>query len=530
MSDIEEIKRRLSVVEVVGEYVKLQKAGGNYRARCPFHSEKTPSFFVSPEKEIWHCFGGCQKGGDIFRFVMEIEGVEFGEALRILAQKAGVPLRGFDPGVQNQKSTVLRINDAAKVFFQKALEKTEGGKKTNEYLASRGVTEESRDRFALGYAPSSWHSLLEFLERQKFRRDDIVSAGLAVRNEEGKVYDRFRARLMFPIQTPAGQVVGFTGRTLLPDPKEAKYINTPQTIAYDKSRELYGLYQAKSSIKEKDEVIFVEGNLDVILSSQAGVGNVVATSGTALTVAHLQAISRYTKNIVFCFDADAAGQQASKRAFEMALEHDFEVQALLLMQAKDPAEVVQKQGPEAWQAISSSKLHLMEFFWQQALKVHNIETPKGKKDISNEFFRLLSFIPNNIEKGYWVKELAQRIGAREEDVIKEFQKFAIIDRGTSNLYNDHRKFLPKAEPNRDQQDKENLLAILLLYPDLGSTVKGEWSVTTLEGEIPLSKEELLLKAEIFWPSELLAKREIERIIRHLSFRRKKEEMINSSAL
>jgi len=530
MSDVEEIKRRLNIVDVIGEYVKLSKSGSNFRGRCPFHAEKTPSFFVSPEKEIWHCFGGCQKGGDMFRFLMEIEGLEFAAALRLLAGRAGVPIKGFDKRVHDQKSVTLRVNELASAFFCKALEGSQGGIKAREYLEKRKVSKESIERFKLGYAPSSWRALLEFLNKKGFDGNDVLAAGLAVKSDQGSIYDRFRARLMFPITTPAGAIVGFTGRVLMDGVTEAKYVNTPQTLAYDKSRELYGIYQAKHAIKAKDAVIFVEGNLDVVLSCQAGVEHVVATSGTALTPRHLEVISRYTKNVIFCFDADQAGQNAAKRAFEMALEGGFDVQALVLQGQKDPADVVTNQGPQAWQEGSANAIHVMEFLWQHASRADGAATLRGKKAIITEIFSLLKHISNHIERGYWLTQFAQRLSLREEDIIKEFQKFEKIDKSSSYLYNLHTINAPDARQNRGIQDKENLAAIICVYPQLEQQLAEYGDFSSFFKEASLSRDELILKAEIFWPSEYLAKREVERIASDLALLKKKKEMINNKQL
>lgn len=525
MTDVEEVKRRLNIVDVVGEYVKLQKAGVNYRARCPFHPEKTPSFFVSPEKQIWHCFGGCNKGGDIFRFLMEIENMEFGEALRLLAGRAGVELKKFDQGIQDSKSHLFQINEIAAVFFQKAFTKAEGGQMAKEYLDNRKINEESIMRFRLGYAPSSWRSLLTFLEGKGYKKEDAISAGLAVKNEEGKVYDRFRGRIMFPVRTPAGHIVGFSGRTLSKNPEEAKYINTPQTLIYDKSRDVYGLYEAKHAIIKEDEVIFVEGNADVVLSSQAGVEHIVATSGTALTPRHLEMIHRYTKNSTFCFDSDSAGEAASKRAFEMALKQGFEVCALSLGQEKDPAEVVTVKGSKAWQNLAAKKISLMEFLWAEETKGGLSQTMNDKKRIINNLFHFLAMMQSRIEKGYWLKEISQRFSFREEDVIHEFQKFENVDKNISNVYDDHIGVIPNKK-NRLAQDKENLAGLLLLYPHFLEASEGFVDMAVLKKGISLSNEELLLKAEVYWPNEQLAKRELERILNHLAFIKKKEETIN----
>lgn len=526
MNDIEEIKTRLNIVDVIGEYVKLQKSGANWRARCPFHSEKTPSFFVSSDKQIWHCFGGCNKGGDMFRFLIEIENIEFGEALRLLAQKAGVSLQKFNKKTQDQKSVVFEINELAAGFFQKAFERAkEGGPKAREYLIKRGVSEESIERFKIGYAPSSWRSLLEFLEERGYKREDIIASGLVVKNEEGKVYDRFRARIMFPVQQPSGSIAGFSGRTLLEDVNEAKYINTPQTIVYDKSRELYGIYQAKQAIKQANEALFVEGNIDVILSSQAGVENVVATSGTALAQRHLDLISRYTNHVTFCFDADSAGEAASKRAFETALEQNFEVKALLLNEYKDPAEIVAKKGSDVWREYAEKKLPLMEYIWAQVLKTRDISTIEGKKAILQELYYFLSRIARRVEQGYWLKEFSSRLDSREEDVLQDFQKSELIDKGYSKMYDGKAKEGEGKRAERLSQDRENLAALILLYPEFSKEISETIDTASLSEESTISREELLLKAELFWPTEYLARRELKRILTHLAFKRKKEETI-----
>ncbi len=524
MSDVEEIKRRLHIADVIGEYVKLQKSGANFRARCPFHVEKTPSFFVSPEKEIWHCFGGCQKGGDIFRFLMEIENIEFPDALRILAKRAGVELRRFNKEETSQKSLILRINELASLFFQKALEKAKGGEKAQAYLRKRRVDEENIDRFKLGYAPSSWRSLLTFIEEKGFRRDDIIAAGLAIQNDQGRVYDRFRARLMFPIQNPIGHIVGFTGRTLIEDVKEAKYVNTPQTLVYDKSSELYGIYQAKRAIKAHNEILLVEGNLDVIFSSQAGIEQVVASSGTALTEKHLSLMRRYTKNLVFCFDSDLAGIDASKRAFAMALRGNFDVSALVIKEGKDPADIVSKKGKEAWTRIYEQKKHLMEFLWEKGKETYDFTSLNGKKAFSSELFHFLCAMPNSIERGHWLGIMANRLHIREEDMRDDFQKFETIDRGFSKMYNkeDERKSLKR---DRMSHDRENLAALFLFYPHLRDEVFSGLPISLALDDLPLSREELLLKAEVFWPTESIAKRELARIVNHLALINKKEQII-----
>src|SRR3990167_3451002 len=343
--NVSKIKERLNVVDVISGYLKVQKAGANFKAQCPFHNEKTPSFFISPERQIWHCFG-CQKGGDIFTFVKQMEGVEFPEALRILAARAGIELEEFDSTIKDSKDRLYQICEASARFFEKQLSHSGTGQRAVEYLKSRGLEGATMAKFRLGFAPGAWDSLSGYLRNSGFTEKEIVDAGMVIKRESEGIYDRFRLRIMFPISYVNGRVVGFTGRILEGDEKEAKYINTPQTLIYDKSRILYGLEHSRGDIRKKDKCLLVEGNMDVVMSHQAGVTNVVASSGTALTPMHLAILKRYTDNLDFCFDTDSAGAMATKRGIGMALGQNFSVRAVSIddKDCKDPADYVQKYG------------------------------------------------------------------------------------------------------------------------------------------------------------------------------------------
>jgi len=335
-STVDEIKSKLNVEEVIGGYLQLQRAGRNFKACCPFHNEKTPSFMVSPERQSWHCFG-CNEGGDIFTFVMKIEGLEFIEALKLLADKAGVPLQKVNYENKGEKSNLSDIVEASKKFYKECL-KIKGGKKAYEYLRGRGLSDEMIQKFELGFAPDSWSLLSDYLKKKGFKEKDILGAGMTVKNEKGRIYDRFRGRIMFPVNTVAAQTVGFSSR-IMPggDESSAKYINTPETLVYNKGRILYGLDKSKIFIRQKDQCMMVEGNVDVIASFQSGVNNVVATSGTALTVDQLRIIKRYTNNIVFSFDMDAAGVKAADRGIWMALEEGMNVSIIRRFGCRQPA-------------------------------------------------------------------------------------------------------------------------------------------------------------------------------------------------
>ncbi|MCK4892060.1 MAG: DNA primase, partial [Candidatus Pacebacteria bacterium] len=311
-SQVDEIKSRLSVEEVISGYLQLQRAGRNWKAKCPFHNEKTPSFTVSPERQMWYCFG-CNEGGDIFTFVMKMEGLEFRDALKLLAEKAGVQLEDRSYNDSGEKSKALEILDISRKFYQECL-KIKTGRKAFEYLSNRGLSKNIIEKFQLGYAPDSWDLLSKFLKKKGYKESGIFSAGMTVKKDKGGYYDRFRGRIMFPINNVSGQTIGFSSRVMPgADESHAKYINTPETAIYNKSRVLYGLDKSKVEIRKKDLCIMVEGNMDVIASFQAEIENVAATSGTALTADQLKIIKRYTDNIAFSFDMDSAGIKAAGR-------------------------------------------------------------------------------------------------------------------------------------------------------------------------------------------------------------------------
>jgi len=302
-SPIEEIKSKLDIAEVIGSYIKLTKAGINYKALCPFHGEKTPSLFVSPSRQIWHCFG-CSEGHSIFDFVMKIEGIEFGDALRILAQKAGVELKPLKPELRTKRQRFYEICELAVKFYQKQLEKSLKGKEAKKYLLKRGINEESIEKWRLGWAPEAWQGLSDFLSSQGYSKQEIEKTGLAIKSEKGSYFDRFRSRIMFPVFDLNSQVIGFGGRVLKKEKEVSKYMNTPNSLLYDKSRILYGLDRSKVGIRKNDSCMLVEGYIDVILAHQANMENVVATSGTALTPFHLTILKRYSKNLSLAFDMD----------------------------------------------------------------------------------------------------------------------------------------------------------------------------------------------------------------------------------
>jgi len=426
-SPIDEIKNRLDIVEVVRGYIKLQKAGANYRAVCPFHNEKKPSFFVSPTRQIWHCFGSCSEGGDIFKFVMKIEGIEFGDALRILAQKAGVELKKQDPKIKTEKQHLYEISELACCFFEKQLEQSSGGKEAKDYLLSRGIKQENIRKWRLGYAPDSWQGLYEFLISKGHKREEIKKAGLALRSEKtGNYYDRFRGRIIFPVFDFNSQPVGFGGRVLESRKHDeiAKYMNSPNTSLYDKSRILYGLNKAGIEIRKKDACILVEGYLDVIMANQAGFENVVATSGTALTPYQLKILKRYSDNLLTAFDMDVAGDSATKRGIDLAQSQGFSIKIVTMPEGKDPADIVSEDASK-WQNLVEQAKSIHDFYFENTLSKFDKSILEGKKEISKALLPIIKRIPNKIEQSIWIQDLARTLEVKEEDVSEELGKIRL---------------------------------------------------------------------------------------------------------
>ena len=426
LSPIDEIKSRLDIVEVIGSYIKLKKTGANYRALCPFHSEKNPSFFVSPARQIWHCFG-CSKGGDIFGFIKEIEGVEFGDALRILAQRAGVELKPRSPEWQKfktERQRLYEICELATKFFEKQLEGSSLGKETKKYLLGRGIKEESIKKWRIGYSPDTWSGLSDFLVSQDYKNEEIEKAGLSLKNEQGSYYDRFRGRIIFPIFDLNSQVIGFGGRIFQKSDEVAKYINTPNTLLYDKSRILYGLDKAKVEIRKKDFCLLVEGYTDVILTHQAGFENTASVSGTALTPYQLVILKRYSENLFLSFDMDIAGDSATKRGIDLAQLRGFNLKIITLPKDEDPADVISK-NPKEFEKLVNNSLSILDFYFQNAFSQFDKARPEGKREISKILLPVIKRIPNKIEQSFWVSRLAKNLEVKEENVEEELKKIKL---------------------------------------------------------------------------------------------------------
>jgi DNA primase len=471
-SQIEEIKNKLNIVDVVGNYVKLSKTGVNYRGVCPFHSEKGPSFFVSPARQMWHCFG-CGEGSSVFDFVMKIEGVEFGDALRILAAKAGVELKRENPQLRTERARLYEICDLACSFFEKQLGNSASGKEAKEYLLKRGIKEESIKKWRLGYSPDTWQGLSDFLVGRGYNREEIVRAGLAVQSEKGlpagrqetNSYDRFRGRIIFPIFDSNSQAIGFGARIFKEsDNKEtAKYINTPQTLLYDKSNVLYGINYAKLSVRKNNQCVLTEGYTDAIMCHQAGFENTVAVSGTALTSRHLNLLKRYSDNLLLAFDMDLAGDNATKRGINLAQSQGFNIKIIdTYSGAKDPAEII-LESPENWSESILKARTIMDYYFDSAFVKFNKNDPQGKKEIGRIILPAIKRLQNKIEQSHWLQKLAEKLSVSQDAVLQELNNIK-LDSG-QNLADNKSAFKKPEAFGRKKLIEDKIVSLVLKNPE-----------------------------------------------------------------
>jgi len=438
----EEVRSRLAIEDVIGEYVQLKRAGRLWRGLSPFTNERTPSFFVTPDKNIWHDFS-ANKGGDIYAFIMEVEGLDFRGALELLARKAGVDLAQYDTHssreFSDKKKRYTEINAIAKKYFVEQMVKSPLAK--NYIVKKRGIDKETIIEWGIGYAPENGGAV-SFLRSKKFTDADIRGAGLM----GSRGGDMFRGRMMVPLCDNQGQVVGFTGRII--GDGEPKYINTPATVLYDKSRQVFGFHLAKNAIRSEDLAVIVEGNLDAISSHQAGVKNVVACAGTALTIFHLKALKRLTSNIALCFDGDKAGVAATERAIILAQELDINLSIISIPDtAKDPDELIQKDK-KAWQDLQKTKTPAVEWVIQYILSQVDIKTAEGKKKLTTDSMRIISKLSDPVEREHYLKELS-RITSIELSTLE--QKMYSGNKGVPTVLKATK--IEKIDPNRRDENE-----------------------------------------------------------------------------
>ncbi len=489
MNHSEEIKAKLDIVDVIGGYLNLKAVGSNFRAVCPFHNEKTPSFMVSPEKQIWHCFG-CGKGGDLITFVMEMEGLDFVETLKLLAPKAGVVLDNKDFSDNSQKNKILKIMELSRKYFNFILSSeknnSESVRKIREYLVGRGLSKEAIERWQIGYSLDSYEDLIKFLRGKGFNDNEILLAGMSFKSEKGKYFNRFRDRIMFPINDVNGRTVAFTAR-INPNVKDdkglGKYINSPQTEIYDKSRILFGLDKAKIAVKDKDELILVEGQMDAISVYEAGFENVCAISGTALTIYQLNLIKRYTKNIVLAFDQDSAGANATDRGISEALKQGFNIKIAVLQNGKDPDEII-KNNPDDFTKILEEAPNIMDYYLFKEFENVNLNNISQKNKAVTKILGVINKLNNKVEQDFWLKELSQKAKVDEVFLREELNNVRKTSETGRNLSS---KTMIKNDiiTNEDTwEDKlmENILSLMLKFSNCCEYVFNNLSSDYLSGK------------------------------------------------
>jgi len=485
MTVISEVKQKTDIVEVISDYVSLQKAGRNFKALCPFHSEKHPSFFVFSEQQTWHCFGACGTGGDVFSFIMKREGVDFSQALRLLAQRAGITLSS--PEIQTsaedkEKEGLFQINEATAEFYHHLLLNTKAGELARNYLSHRKVALESVNRFHLGFSPDSWEALKTFLVGKGYEEKELLKAGLIIEKEGGGSYDRFRNRLMFPIYDIQGRVTGFGARAL--DESLPKYINSPQTPIFDKSSSLYGIDKARSTIRQKNLIIIVEGYMDAIAAHQHSFQNVVASMGTSLTEKQVDVAKRLSKNIALALDADAAGEQATLRSAEMLAQSldkkvipvptwsglvkyeniiDTEIKVIPLPRGKDPDEVI-GENPTLWENLVEQAPSMLDFAFHSVISKVDINKVKDKSLAIQKLLPLVGEIKDPLRQAHYRQKLARSLKVSESTLTAALKKSQSDRRGRQPTGTIGQPRL--AREFVSSPIEEYCLALLIQYPQL----------------------------------------------------------------
>ena len=497
----EEIRSRLNIEDVIGEYVELKRAGRSYKGLSPFTGEKTPSFFVSPEKNIWHDFSS-NKGGDVFAFVMEAEGMDFRQAMEFLARKAGVDLSEYQSAGAKKRSAykkrLLAANELAARYFQQSLLRSQ---RAIEYVfKQRGLSRQTVQDFQIGYAPDSGTALLAALEKRGFTKREINDAGLL--NRYGK--DLFRGRMMIPLTDQGGQVIGFTGRIIGNVPNAPKYLNTPQTLLYDKGRHIFALSQAKEAIRKSGFVVMVEGNLDVVSSHQAGVAQTVATAGTSMTENHLKAVKRLTSDVRLCYDSDKAGVAATERAIELASHEGVELTIISLPDgAKDPDELI-KSSVQAWREAVTRNEPAVEWVLRQHAGRCDLDTAVGRRTFTTAALRIVRGLADPVEREYYIKRVATMSHTSEEAIHQKLagepvkkQTFKPVVANTSII------------KNKQAVLEDNILALALYdarcLEELRRAGRQQWSsaerellaTVLLEEDNPQNRAKKLQKADIY---------------------------------
>lgn len=506
-STTEQIKDRLSIVDVVGAYIKLEKAGANYKARCPFHNEKTPSFFISPARNSYYCFG-CGEKGDIFSFVEKFEGLDFPGALKVLAEKAGVEITRENKQAKTERDRLFAIHDDAAAFFQAELKKN---REALEYLEKRGLKSDLIELWQIGFAPDSWTALKSHLTEKNYALSEIQKAGLIKPSEkrQGDHYDRFRSRIIFPIFDPSGRVIAFSGR-IFGKEDDAKYLNSPETPLFDKSRTLYGFHAAKSAIRQRDYSILVEGQLDLLMSHQAGFSQTVATSGTAVTLSHLESLKKISPRLIIAYDADKAGIAASERAWQAALGLGMEIKICRLPKGKDPADILKESPALFAEALKNSK-HIIDITLHDML-AQNLDHRTLGKRIGEKVLPYIAALESTIEQAHYISNISSLAsipeGALKDELNKIQRKGAQPGAASASSAALRSEALVAGNPEKVKSDPvaRKLFALLYWYENQTHkdtdllrekimSILGKDKYDSLGKDHEAKKEEILFEAE-----------------------------------
>lgn len=465
MSAIDEVKQKTDIVEVISQYVSLSKSGRTFRGLCPFHSEKHPSFFVYPEQGSWHCFGACNTGGDAFSFIMRKEGIDFGEALRRLAERAGVslPSRADPSGRRDEKERLYQINEAATQYFHDLLLNSPAAEKARNYVASRGLSLETITKFKLGYSLNSWEALKQHLEDIGYIKNELIIAGLIIEGESGETHDRFRNRLMFPLCDVRGHVTGFGARVL--DDSLPKYINSPQTPIFDKSSTLYGINLAAPAVRTQELVVIVEGYLDVITAHQNSFSNVIASMGTAVTEKQINTLKKLTKNVILALDADEAGEEAMLRCVGYENILDAEIKVIELPKGKDPDDVI-REDPTTWQRLIEGAHPVVDYTFDMITAGLDMTQAKDKTIATDKLLPIIAAIKEPIRQAHYLQKLARLVNVTERRLEAELAR---MKPSPSRRWGEEPKQKAASQVPSSLQSRpveEYCLALLLQYPEL----------------------------------------------------------------
>jgi DNA primase len=472
MSAIDEIKQKIDIVEIIGQYTTLKKAGRNLTALCPFHSEKHPSFFVYPEQQSWHCFGACNTGGDVFAFIMKKEGLDFGEALRLLANRAGVTLPSRDKPEERkeEKEEFFNVNEAAALYYHNLLINTTAAAKAKNYLEKRGLTPKIIADFQLGYAPDSWDALKNYLKEKGYSEETAATAGLLIKGEDGRTYDRFRGKIIIPIRDIKGRVTGFGARVL--DDSLPKYVNSPQSPTFDKSSTMYGIDRAAAAIRKQDRAIIMEGYMDVIMAHQQGVSEAVASMGTAITEKQVNILKKLSRNLLLALDADAAGEEAVLRTVSYENILNAEMRVIILPEGKDPDEVI-KEDIMQWQNLVERATPLIDFLFEKTMAGLDLTTARDKSGAVERLLPIVATINDPIRQAHYMQKLAGLVKVDMNTIKASLSRMKSAAAGRPVRQEGPKPMKPSTGGTLASSSREEyLLALLLQFNELKIELEG----------------------------------------------------------